>query len=71
MNHLSLETSWAVYGSANTSGNVHLFILTGTISCEGVYCWLLFLCILAVALFLCCAVMLGLQSELLGSPFLK
>lgn len=68
MNHLSLETSWAVYGSANTSVNVHLFILTGTISCEGVYCRLLFLCILAVASFLCCAVMLGLQSLSFWAP---
>lgn len=34
--------SGAVYGSAIVSGNVHLFILTGTISPEGVYCRLLF-----------------------------
>lgn len=34
--------SWAVYGSAIISGNVHLFILTGTIPREGVYCRFLF-----------------------------
>lgn len=28
------NNSWAVYGSAIISGNVHLFILTGTISPE-------------------------------------
>lgn len=38
------------------------FILTGTISCEGVYCWFLFLCILAVTLLLCCAVVVGLHG---------
>lgn len=36
------NNSWAVYGSAIISGNVHLFILTGTISPEGVYCRFLF-----------------------------
>lgn len=48
------------------------FILTGTISCEGVYCWFLFLCILAVTLFLFCAAMVGLHGlSFLSSPILK
>lgn len=45
--------SWAVYGSAIISGNVHLFILTGTISGEGVYCRFLFPRVLADASAVC------------------
>lgn len=37
MSHLSLEISQAVSGNAMWTGNVHLFISTGTIFCEGVY----------------------------------
>lgn len=48
------NTSWAVYGSAIISRDVHLFILTGTISCEGVDCWFLPSGALAVASVLCC-----------------
>lgn len=47
------NTSWAVYGSAIISRNVHLFILTGAISFEGVYCWFLFPSVLAVTSLLC------------------
>lgn len=45
--------SWAAYGSAIISGNVHLFILTGTISPEGVYCRFLFPKVLADASAVC------------------